>query len=339
MEIKTTPVKSCPVCGAGGSVVITGAQDYITKLPGSWTYRECDGCHSLWQDPCPVKEDIGKLYPENYHFTHSEPSLGIKPARGFAATAKLSILESYYGYSGLTDGADSSLGKWFGKVAGVLGPVRRRAGRTARFLKAQKNGRLLDVGCGNGGFLNTMKELGWECEGIEPDPIAADVARRAGHKVQLGSIEDIQLPESHYDAVTLSHVMEHFLKPDLAMAAIARILKPGGVFVSMSPNPSGLLRRIFGKKWYGLMAPQHLVIPSAPGYRVLCERAGLEPRCWTTAASSYWYLRESLSIKHSGAPENCDARFLPKIYSLATAMALPLFGNIGEEAMCYAVKR
>jgi len=339
MEIKTTPVPKCPVCEGQGSVAIAGAHDHITKLPGTWTFRECSRCQTLWQDPCTVREDIGKLYPENYHFTHSEPAVGIKPARGFAQSAKVAILQQCYGYAGLPDGADSKFGTWFGRVSGMLGPIRRRAGRTTGFLRARKNGRLLDVGCGNGGFLNVMKGLGWECEGIEPDPIAAEMARRAGHKVREGSVEDLDLPESQYDAVSLSHVMEHFPQPRVAVARIERLLKPGGVLVSISPNPRSLIRRLYGGKWYGLMAPQHLVIPSANGYRILSELVGLQPKCWTSAANSYWYLRESISIKRTGTPGNCHSRLYPKLFSLASAMALTFFRNIGEEVICYAVKR
>jgi hypothetical protein len=50
-------------------------------------------------------------------------------------------------------------------------------------------------------------------------------------------------------------------------------------------------------------------------------------------------LRETISIKRTGAPGNCEQRFLPKLYSIATAMALPMFRNIGEEVICYAVKK
>jgi len=164
METRTVPVPKCPVCGSDGAVAIPAALDYITKLQGTWTFPECDRCHSLWQDPCTPKEDIGKLYPENYDFTHSEPTVRISAERGFRESAKLAILEDYYGSQGLRGKADSTLGRWFGRVAGAIGPLRRRAGLTTRFLKAHKNGRLLDVGCGNGGFLCLMKELGWEYE-------------------------------------------------------------------------------------------------------------------------------------------------------------------------------
>src|SRR5207249_2804216 len=93
MEIKTASAPTCPVCGGNGLVAIASARDYITNLQGNWAYRECGRCHSLWQDPCPIREEIGKLYPENYHFTHSAPEVWIQQRPGMAGSAKLAILE------------------------------------------------------------------------------------------------------------------------------------------------------------------------------------------------------------------------------------------------------
>lgn len=339
MNIKTAPVPTCPICGGNGFVAIANARDYITKLTGDWTFRECCRCHSLWQDPCPLKEEIGKLYPKNYHFTHSAPEVWINRTQGLAGSAKLAILEKRYGYEGLSARAGSRLGKFLGKLAEVVGLSRRRAGQTVRFLHAQRGGRLLDVGCGSGGFLSLMKELGWECEGVEPDPGAAKVAVSLGHNVRHGSIEDLDLPEAHYDAVTLSHVMEHFPDPKVAMAAIARVLKPGGILVSTSPNPTGIIRRWFRENWYGLDPARHLVLPSARGYALLSENFGLRSVQWTSAHQTFWYVRESVSIKRTGAPGNCHAKVWPKFLAVGLALARPLFRNIGEEVVCYAVKK
>jgi SAM-dependent methyltransferase len=266
------------------------------------------------------------------------PDAWINQRPGLVGSAKLAILERGYGYHGLSNRAGSRLGALLGSVAGAVGLGSERAGRTVRFLHAKPGGRLLDVGCGNGSFLSVMKDLGWECDGVEPDPVAAGVALNLGHHVRQGSIEDLKMPEGHYDAVTLSHVMEHFPNPHTAMAAIAKLLKPGGIFFSVSPNPAGLIRRVYGDKWYGLMAPQHLVIPTTHGYRHLCMQVGLRPKCWTSTANCYWYLRESISIRRTGATGNYTGSLWPKLVALATTMARPLFPDIGEEAVCYAVK-
>ncbi len=331
-------VRECPVCGGAGEFVIRNARDHITGLQGGWSFRECRGCGSLWQDPCPAKEEIGRLYPENYHFTHSASEVWVKQRQRLAGSAKIGILEQSYGYRGLRGQAASRAGLLAGKVAAFLGLGRSRGGQAVRFLKSKPGGRLLDVGCGSGMFLSLMKELGWTCGGVEPDPVAAAVARSLGHDVQDGTIEDARLPENHFDAVTLSHVMEHFPKPAEALAAIARVLKPGGVFVSLSPNPAGIIRRCFGADWYNLDAPRHLVLPSGRGYEVACSRAGLHARCWTSTNLTFWALKESASIRRSGAVGG-PAKPGLKLLSSVLGLLRPLAKDLGEEVVCHAVKQ
>ena len=257
---KTSPVPQCPVCGNAGSIWTEKAQDYITAIPGKWIFRRCSNCESLWQDPCTLAEDIGKLYPENYGFTRGEiPDVQWS---GFKLSVKAGILAAHYGYSNLGQSAHSKSGFQAGKFIGKFSIPRLQAGRMTRFLHYQQNGRLLDVGCGNGAFIKLMGNLGWQAEGIEPDPKAAQVATASGLKVMSGLIEDADLPHSHYDAITLSHVMEHFRQPRVALEKVAACLKPGGVLVSISPNPVGLISKLFHDKWYELDAPRHLVIPS-----------------------------------------------------------------------------
>lgn len=334
---KTSPVPQCPVCDNTGCIWTEKAQDYITGLPGKWIFRRCSVCESLWQDPCTADEGIGKLYPENYGFTRNEIQ-DIK-WNGFKLSAKAGILAGHYGYSNLKQSAHSTLGFQTGKFIGNFSMPRLKAGRTTRFLHYRQNGRLLDVGCGNGAFIKLMGNLGWQAEGIEPDPKAAQVATASGLKVMSGLIEDADLPHSYYDAITLSHVMEHFRRPRIALEKIAGCLKPGGVFVSISPNPVGLLSKLFHHKWYALDAPRHLVIPSPKGYQIMCESVGFDTSCFTTMQIAYWILRESLSIRRTGKTGQCRSRFAPKIFSTLSSLATPFFKEIGEEVVCYAIKK
>jgi 2-polyprenyl-3-methyl-5-hydroxy-6-metoxy-1,4-benzoquinol methylase len=334
---KTGPVPICPVCDNAGSIWTDTAPDCITGIPDKWIFRLCSNCESLWQDPCTVDEDIGKLYPENYGVTRSE--IQNINWNGFRHSAKAGILAGHYGYSNLNQSAQSKSGFQMGKLVGHFSMPRLQAGRMVRFLSYRQDGRLLDVGCGNGSFLKLMKSFDWEVEGIEPDPKAARVAVDSGLKVMSGMIEDAELPHSYYDAITLSHVMEHFRQPRVALEKIAACLKPGGVFVSISPNPVGLISKLFRDHWYGLDAPRHLVIPSPKGYRIMCEQFGFETRCFTTMHIAYWILRESLSIRRTGKTGQCRSRFLPKIFSSVASLAMPFFPEIGEEVVCYAIKK
>jgi SAM-dependent methyltransferase len=226
-----------------------------------------------------------------------------------------------------------------GRIAALLPPLRRRAGHTVRFLHHRKGGRLLDVGCGNGAFLDVMRGLGWHVTGVEPDPKAAEVALKRGLEVHAGDIESAPLPEGEFDAITLSHVMEHFRDPPLVLAKLARALKPGGSLVSISPNPIGLLGRIFGPHWYGLDAPRHLVLPSPAGYRRMGEAAGLQVACRTSMHAVYWIFSESWSIWKHGAPGRGCPRMVAKLFAAAGSLLLPLWPGVGDEVVFIGVKR
>jgi 2-polyprenyl-3-methyl-5-hydroxy-6-metoxy-1,4-benzoquinol methylase len=334
---KTAPVPQCPVCGHGGNIWTEKAKDYVTHIPASWIFRQCSHCKSLWQDPCTVGEDIGKMYPDNYGFTRSVIS-DLK-WKGFKHSIKAGILAGGFGYSDSSLTASSSMGFCAGKFIGKFSISKLQVGRMIRFLDSQPGGRLLDVGCGNGSFLKLMNRLGSESEGIEPDPKAAQVAKASGLKVMEGFLESADLPPAYYDAITLSHVMEHFQQPQVALQKISKCLKPGGVFVSISPNPVGLMSKIYHDKWYQLDAPRHLVIPSPKGYELLCGKFGLKANCWTSHQTTFWILRECSSIRKTGQTGQCHARVMPKLYTAVSSILLSVLPLTGEEVICYGVKQ
>jgi 2-polyprenyl-3-methyl-5-hydroxy-6-metoxy-1,4-benzoquinol methylase len=119
-------------------------------------------------------------------------------------------------------------------------------------------GSLLDVGCGGGAFLDTMKQLGWRTCGVDPSPRAVDVARIKGHDVRLASAEDLPFAGGRFDLVQLNHVLEHTHSPRRALENARRELRPGGRLVLAVPNIGGVQARLFGRYWSGLDVPRHL---------------------------------------------------------------------------------
>jgi len=99
-------------------------------------------------------------------------------------------------------------------------------------------GRILDIGCAWGFFLDRCKQRGWEVYGVELSHVEADYARRRfGIEVFNGALGDARFPDRHFDVVTLWHVFEHMHDPLATLAEIRRILKPGGVVVIAVPTP------------------------------------------------------------------------------------------------------
>jgi SAM-dependent methyltransferase len=93
--------------------------------------------------------------------------------------------------------------------------------------------RLLDVGCGSGEFLALAREQGWIADGIEVSPRGAALALRRGLAVHPDTGE---LPDDHYDAVTLWNVVDLFRRPIEQMRDVHRLLAPGGLVFVRTPN-------------------------------------------------------------------------------------------------------
>src|SRR5262249_487357 len=96
--------------------------------------------------------------------------------------------------------------------------------------------KVLDLGCGDGRKLWTLKQLGCDVVGVEFDGEAGATGRDLGLDVRLGSLEEQDFPTATFDAVLMSHVIEHLPDPKATLQECLRILKPGGQLRMLTPN-------------------------------------------------------------------------------------------------------
>lgn len=102
------------------------------------------------------------------------------------------------------------------------------------------SGRLLDIGCGMGEFLDVAARNGFSVTGIEPSPTASEIAARR-HPVLKGEFLDPDLGGRRFDAVTLWSVLEHVHSPAGVLARIGALTERGGVLALRVPDVRGLL--------------------------------------------------------------------------------------------------
>lgn len=100
--------------------------------------------------------------------------------------------------------------------------------------------RILDVGCGTGGFGRTLREYRPRLElwGIEPEPPAAAAAREVYDHVRQGFFPDerLGLPPSSFDTVFMLDVLEHMIEPEAALEGARHLMTEDGVVVASIPN-------------------------------------------------------------------------------------------------------
>lgn len=134
--------------------------------------------------------------------------------------------------------------------------------------------KLLDVGCGNGGFVKALNPLLFDAHGLEPVKEAVEDAKKAGLQVEQGNILFGSLKPEQYDVVTLWHVFEHIKDPVVALQRIHPLLRPGGIVVMAIPNTNSLACRLGKKYWFHLDSPRHLWLYNEKNVQTLLEVNG-----------------------------------------------------------------
>ena len=342
-NIRTRQCPDCYLCGAHGRLLYQGLKDRLFGVSGMWDLKQCAApeCGLVWLDPMPVEEDVGRLYT-NY-FTHV-PDVSAKKQRNLKSRLKNSTLAYAFDYP---ERIPEGWVRVFGKMLSKSHFIQERLGRSIMWLNGRWRGRLLDIGCGNGRFLAQMRKLGWSCVGFEPDPVAAEVARKR-HRLEVyhGLLRETGLQKGAFDIITMSHVIEHLPDPSRTLKICHQLLKENGLVVIATPNISSLGHRIFQSAWRGIEPPRHLFLFSVASLRNLARSAGFEiKKIWTSANSAQVMWARSRLIKKEGFC-SFDLTDLPHRYTKVEGnlfwaveyMATKLL-PLGEELVLIAKKR
>lgn len=105
-------------------------------------------------------------------------------------------------------------------------------------------GRLLDVGCGPGIFLEIARERGMDVQGIDASPAAVACAVKHGLAVRQGPLSGHRFPDNHFQLVTFWDALAHFPDPAFNLREALRILTPGGVLFVKTPYRHPILFRL-----------------------------------------------------------------------------------------------
>lgn len=134
---------------------------------------------------------------------------------------------------------------------------------------------LLDVGCHTGVFVEIAARHGWDAWGVELSRWAVERAQARGLRVAQGTLETADLPEAHFDVVTMWDVIEHLTDPRGALEQAYRLLKPGGLVVVHTIDIDSLFARLMGARWPWLME-MHIYYFSRRTLRAMLEQSGFQ---------------------------------------------------------------
>lgn len=258
----------CNLCGKDDTEHVLTGKDLYNNLPGMFQVVKCKDCGFVYTNPRPFGEELMKFYPDSSGYFNPAASTAAVSG-GTEPKLTRAYLSTYRGYKN-----DDGQGKLSLLSATVLSPFLKKNMDIEGIPYYVKDGRLLEVGCSYGLFLNRMKSLGWEVTGIEPNESAAEIGKRQmGLNIIPGTFEEAALDEK-YDAIVMRMVLEHIDDPSAALKKAHDLLSDGGQLIVIVPDFSGIEFRLFSEHCYALQVPCHLNHFTPDTIRKFSEKCG-----------------------------------------------------------------
>ena len=232
---------SCPICKSDLIAAQLTAKDY-TVSQNNFCIWECDACTARFTQDVPEQDAIGAYYASENYISHSDTKKGI-------------INSLYHLVRKRTLGAKRRL------VINETGVMK---------------GEILDIGCGTGAFLDTMKQADWKINGLEPDEIARTKAIELYNINPQESGKLFELPAGTYNAVTMWHVLEHVHQLHAYIKQIGELLAPNGKLFIAVPNYTSKDAAIYKEHWAAYDVPRHLYHFSPQSMEKLLSMHGLQ---------------------------------------------------------------
>jgi SAM-dependent methyltransferase len=126
--------------------------------------------------------------------------------------------------------------------------------------------KIFDAGAATGYFLDLACNQGWKTYGIELSDYAGSIARKKGHKIFLGSLENLRTKEK-FSLVTMWDILEHLKDPKKCLKIVNQILRKEGILAIVTVNKNNLSSS---------MPAEHLFYFLQKNLRILLQKTGFE---------------------------------------------------------------
>jgi SAM-dependent methyltransferase len=146
-------------------------------------------------------------------------------------------------------------------------------------------GPIIDYGAGWGTLVESLNESGFDARGLEISKAELAYAQKRGLPIEKGDLQGLKGVDGQLSAITLLAVFEHLINHGAVLTAAHRLLRPGGLFVTLHPTASfanliGNIVRFGDKKkpvpdlWGAFTAPWHTALFSIKATEQVISRFG-----------------------------------------------------------------
>ncbi len=215
-------IQICPACSSRNNKKIFTTSDYLVSGE-SFEIMECNDCSLRFTSPIPNENEIGDYYKSKEYISHT--------GKGNSIINQIYRIVQYF----------------------TLWSKKKKAMKFSHM----KSGSILDIGCGTGKFLETMKQSGWTINGVETNDSARDIAESATGSVIFNQA-DFFVSKQKYDVITLWHSLEHLYDLKKYLNKISLSLNANGIIMIAVPNYQSYDAECFKQDWAAYDVPRHL---------------------------------------------------------------------------------
>jgi len=289
-------IKNCPVCNKSNFSKHLESKDFSVSKE-SFVVVSCDTCDFHFTNPRPSDENLGKYYISDHYISHNN--------------TRRTLFEKIYQL------------------------VRRIAinGKFRLISTFFRSGRILDVGCGTGDFLNKCKSKNWETKGVEPSEIARNQAIN-NHKLDVEESTDLSKLEGEFDIITMWHVLEHVPILNETLVQFNQLLSKKGKIIIAVPNLESYDAKYYKEYWAAYDLPIHLYHFSKKSICTLFEKHGFSLRKTKGMKFDSFYV-SMLSEEHISGKKN----FIKSVFVGVISNLYGFFGKRGFSSSIYVFER
>jgi SAM-dependent methyltransferase len=234
---------NCYVCNSNSPEEFIVGEDDLTGKEGKFLYVQCRECQTVYQNPRLNLNSIKEFYDSEYIAHRKKKDWGI-----------------------LTPLYEWAMNKH----------DRDKEKLISKHISLSNSSKVLDVGCAVGTFLlHIKKKTGCAISGVD---FKEDLNYPGFETIDFhqGLFYEQNLPENHFDLVSMWHFLEHDYDPAKSLQMAKKVMKEDGILAIEVPRLDSFSFKLFKNKWPGIQAPQHTVLFDKKSFLRIIEDNGFE---------------------------------------------------------------